>query len=64
MRREQIDASATASEPYEHMARSVRDHGVPLSEPRMMWGADPYPHPDTPQVSSSAKEAEEPEDYR
>lgn len=46
------------------MARSVRDHGVPLSEPRMMWGADPYPHPDTPQVSSSAKEAEEPEDYR
>ncbi|KAM5148380.1 protein PRRC2C [Mantella aurantiaca] len=64
MRREQMDASATASEPYDHMSRSVRDHGVPLSEPRMMWGAEPYPHPDTPQVSSSAKEAEEPEDYR
>ncbi|XP_018422345.1 PREDICTED: protein PRRC2C [Nanorana parkeri] len=64
MRREQMDASATAPEPYDHMTRSVRDHGVPLSEPRMMWGAEPYSHTDTPQVSSSAKEAEEPEDYR
>lgn len=64
MRREQMDASATASEPYDHMPRSVRDHGVPLSEPRMMWGAESYPHPDTPQVSSSTKESEAPEDYR
>ncbi|KAM9326881.1 LOW QUALITY PROTEIN: protein PRRC2C [Gastrophryne carolinensis] len=64
MRREQMDASGTASEPYDHMPRSVRDHGVPVSEPRMMWGAEPYPHPDTPQVSSSAKEPEEPDDYR
>ncbi|XP_072276048.1 protein PRRC2C isoform X2 [Pyxicephalus adspersus] len=64
MRREQMDASATASEPYDHMARSVRDHGVPLSEPRMMWGAEPYSHQDTTQVSSAVKEAEEPEDYR
>ncbi|XP_040264579.1 protein PRRC2C isoform X2 [Bufo bufo] len=63
MRREQIEPS-TASEPYEHMTRSVRDHGVPISEPRMMWGAEPYPHPDSPQVSSSTKESEEPEDYR
>ncbi|XP_069823710.1 protein PRRC2C isoform X2 [Dendropsophus ebraccatus] len=63
MRREQIEPSASASEPYEHMARSVRDHGVPISEPRMMWGAEPYPHPDSPQISSS-KEPEEPEDYR
>ncbi|XP_063796067.1 protein PRRC2C isoform X2 [Pseudophryne corroboree] len=64
MRREQMEASATAPEPYEHMARSIRDHGVPISEPRMMWGAEPYQHQDTPQVSSSAKEPEEPEDYR
>ncbi|XP_056379222.1 protein PRRC2C isoform X2 [Hyla sarda] len=64
MRREQIEPSTSASEPYEHMARSVRDHGVPISEPRMMWGAEPYPHPDSPQVSSSTKEPEEPEDYR
>ncbi|XP_068096005.1 protein PRRC2C isoform X3 [Hyperolius riggenbachi] len=64
MRREQMDATATASEPYDHMARSVRDHGVAISEPRMMWGAEPYPHPDTPQVASSAKEAESPADYR
>ncbi|KAG8555855.1 hypothetical protein GDO81_017841 [Engystomops pustulosus] len=64
MRREQIEPSSSASEPYEHMARSVRDHGVPISEPRMMWGAEPYPHPDSPQVPSSTKEPEEPEDYR
>ncbi|XP_075038568.1 protein PRRC2C isoform X3 [Mixophyes fleayi] len=64
MRREQMEASTTAPEPYEHMARSVRDHGVPISEPRMMWGAEPYPHQDTTQVSSSAKEPEEPEEYR
>ncbi|KAM3914368.1 protein PRRC2C isoform 2-T2 [Leptodactylus fuscus] len=64
MRREQIEPSTSSSEPYEHMARSVRDHGVPISEPRMMWGAEPYPHPDSPQVSSSTKESEEPEDYR
>ncbi|KAG9483210.1 protein PRRC2C isoform X2 [Eleutherodactylus coqui] len=63
MRREQIEPSSSGSEPYEHMTRSVRDHGVPISEPRMMWGAEPYPHPDSPQVSSS-KEPEEPEDYR
>lgn len=64
MRREQMEPSSSASEPYEHMARSVRDHGVPISEPRMMWGAEPYPHPESPQVSSSTKEPEEPEDYR
>ncbi|XP_075689419.1 protein PRRC2C isoform X2 [Rhinoderma darwinii] len=64
MRREQIEPSTSATEPYEHMARSVRDHGVPISEPRMMWGAEPYPHSDSPQVSSSTKEPEEPEDYR
>ncbi|KAM4023218.1 protein PRRC2C [Anomaloglossus baeobatrachus] len=64
MRREQIEPTSSASEPYEHIARSVRDHGVPISEPRMMWGAEPYSHTDGPQVSSSTKEPDEPEDYR
>ncbi|KAM8930921.1 protein PRRC2C isoform 2-T2 [Pelodytes ibericus] len=64
MRREPIEAPSAASDTYEHMARSVRDHGVPLSEPRMMWGADHYPHPDTQQVAAAAKVPEDNEDYR
>ncbi|CAH2311821.1 Hypothetical predicted protein [Pelobates cultripes] len=62
IRREPTEGLSAASEPYEHIARPVRDHGVPLSEPRIMWGAEPYPHQDTPQVTTKAPE--EAEDYR
>ncbi|XP_075472871.1 protein PRRC2C isoform X3 [Ascaphus truei] len=64
MRRDQMEGPAAGSEPFEHIARSVRDHGVPLSEPRMMWGADPYPHPEPQQVAAAPKAVEETEDYR
>lgn len=40
MRREQLEGSAAGSDSFEHMARSAREHTVPLSEPRMMWGSD------------------------
>ncbi|XP_018114104.1 protein PRRC2C isoform X2 [Xenopus laevis] len=63
MRRDQIEGPTTASEPYEHMARPVRDH-VTLSEPRMVWGAESYPHSDTQQVAVPSKPSDEPEDYR
>ncbi|NP_989040.2 protein PRRC2C [Xenopus tropicalis] len=64
MRRDQIEGPSAASEPYEHMARSVRDHGVTLSEPRMMWGSEPYSHSDTQQVTVPSKPSDEPDDYR
>ncbi|XP_053324554.1 protein PRRC2C isoform X2 [Spea bombifrons] len=64
MRREPIDGPSAASEPYEHVARPVRDHAVPLSEPRMMWGAEPYTHPDSQQLAAAPKAPEETEDYR
>ncbi|KAM4641420.1 protein PRRC2C [Discoglossus pictus] len=59
MRRDQIEGPTAASEPFEHMARSVREHGVPLSEPRLMWGAEPYPHQEPQQVAAAPKAPEE-----
>lgn len=63
MRRDQIEGSPNSSESFEHIARSARDHAVPLSEPRLMWGSDPYPHPEPPQAATP-QAAEEPEGVR
>ncbi|XP_059002841.1 protein PRRC2C isoform X3 [Mustela lutreola] len=63
MRREQMEGSANSSESFEHIARSARDHAVSLSEPRVMWGSDPYPHTEPPQATTP-KATEEPEDAR
>lgn len=51
MRREQMEGSANNSESFEHMARSPRDHAASLSEPRVMWGSEPYPQAEPPQGS-------------
>lgn len=64
MRREQLEGSAAGSDSFEHMARSAREHSVPLSEPRMMWGSDPYPHAESQQSTSPPKVLEEPDDLR
>uniref|UniRef100_A0A4W2CUC4 Proline rich coiled-coil 2C n=1 Tax=Bos indicus x Bos taurus TaxID=30522 RepID=A0A4W2CUC4_BOBOX len=63
MRRDQMEGSPNNSESFEHLARSARDHAISLSEPRMMWGSDPYPHTE-PQQATTPKAAEEPEDVR
>lgn len=63
MRRDQIEGSPNSSESFEHIARSARDHAVPLSEPRLMWGSDPYPHPEPPQAATP-QAVEEPEGVR
>lgn len=57
-----MEGSANSSETFEHIARSARDHGISLSEPRMMWGSDPY-HAE-PQQAATPKSAEEPGDAR
>ncbi|XP_058516646.1 protein PRRC2C isoform X4 [Ochotona princeps] len=51
MRRDQMEGSANNSESFEHMARSPRDHATSLSEPRVMWGSEPYPQAEPPQGS-------------
>ncbi|XP_059989276.1 protein PRRC2C isoform X3 [Lagenorhynchus albirostris] len=63
MRRDQMEGSSSSSESFEHIARSARDHAISLSEPRMMWGSDPYPHTE-PQQATTPKATEEPEDIR
>uniref|UniRef100_A0A452SBI3 Proline rich coiled-coil 2C n=1 Tax=Ursus americanus TaxID=9643 RepID=A0A452SBI3_URSAM len=63
MRREQMEGSPNSSESFEHIARSARDHAISLSEPRVMWGSDPYPHTE-PQQATTPKATEEPEDAR
>ncbi|XP_069401729.1 protein PRRC2C isoform X12 [Ovis canadensis] len=63
MRRDQMEGSPNNSESFEHLARSARDHAISLSEPRMMWGSDPYPHTE-PQQATTPKATEEPEDVR
>ncbi|KAM7053521.1 protein PRRC2C isoform 5-T5 [Molossus nigricans] len=63
MRRDQMEGSANSSESFEHIARSARDHAVSLSEPRIMWGSEPYPHSE-PQQATAPKTAEEPEGVR
>ncbi|KAM9110273.1 protein PRRC2C isoform 11-T11 [Megaptera novaeangliae] len=63
MRRDQMEGSPSSSESFEHIARSARDHAISLSEPRMMWGSDPYPHTE-PQQATTPKATEEPEDVR
>ncbi|XP_069336324.1 protein PRRC2C isoform X8 [Eulemur rufifrons] len=63
MRRDQMEGSPNSSESFEHIARSTRDHAVSLSEPRMMWGSDPYPHGEPPQATTP-KATEESEDVR
>lgn len=64
MRRDQLEGSATSSDSFEHIARSAREHAVPLSEPRIMWGSDPYPHAEPQQASSPPKVLEEPDNLR
>lgn len=63
MRRDQMEGSPNNSESFEHIARTARDHAVSLSEPRMMWGSDPYPHTE-PQQATTPKATEESEDVR
>ncbi|XP_029474529.1 protein PRRC2C isoform X4 [Rhinatrema bivittatum] len=59
LRRDQMEGSAVGAESFEHVSRPLREHSVPRSEPRVVWGSDPYPHAEHP-----PKLSEEPEDLR
>lgn len=42
VRREPTDNSSSGSDSIDHLTRPIREHGI-SSEPRMVWGSDPYP---------------------
>ncbi|XP_035379832.1 protein PRRC2C isoform X1 [Electrophorus electricus] len=41
VRREPTDNSSSGSDSFDHLTRPIREHGIP-SEPRMVWGSEPY----------------------
>lgn len=59
VRREPTDNSSSGSDSFDH--RPIREHGM-TSEPRMVWGSDPYPptepltSPTPPKVQENCKE--------
>ncbi|XP_043942694.1 protein PRRC2C [Protopterus annectens] len=64
LRRDQMESSGSATDNFDHLARPVQEHGMPLTEPRMMWGSEPYPHLEPQQAASPPRVSEEPEDLR
>ncbi|XP_053169489.1 protein PRRC2C isoform X3 [Hemicordylus capensis] len=64
LRRDQMEGAGTGSDSFDHITRSAREHAISLSEPRMMWGSDPYPHTEPQQASTPPKILEETEDLR
>uniref|UniRef100_A0A6J0U2X4 Protein PRRC2C isoform X3 n=1 Tax=Pogona vitticeps TaxID=103695 RepID=A0A6J0U2X4_9SAUR len=64
LRRDQMEGTGTGSDSFDHVTRSAREHGVPLSEPRMIWGSEPYSSTEPQQASTPPKILEESEDLR
>ncbi|XP_015279331.1 PREDICTED: protein PRRC2C [Gekko japonicus] len=64
LRRDQMEGAGTGSDSFDHISRSAREHAMPLSESRIMWGSDPYPHTEPQQATTPPKMAEETEDLR
>lgn len=59
VRREPTDNSSSGSDSFDH--RPIREHGM-TTEPRMVWGSDPYPQSEPltsatpPKVQENCKE--------
>ncbi|CAI5776307.1 Proline rich coiled-coil 2C [Podarcis lilfordi] len=64
LRRDQMEGAGTAADSFDHVTRSAREHAIPLSEPRMVWGSEPYPHAEPQQTSNPPKILEDTEDLR
>ncbi|XP_071010388.1 protein PRRC2C-like isoform X1 [Oncorhynchus clarkii lewisi] len=60
VRREPGDSSSSDS--FDHLSRPIRDHSLP-SEPRIVWGSDPYPQSE-PLPSVTPPKGREDEDSR
>uniref|UniRef100_A0A8C7FPS7 Proline rich coiled-coil 2C n=1 Tax=Oncorhynchus kisutch TaxID=8019 RepID=A0A8C7FPS7_ONCKI len=60
VRREPGDSSSSDS--FDHLTRTIRDHSLP-SEPRIVWGSDPYPQSE-PLPSVTPPKGREDEDSR
>ncbi|TSK58146.1 Protein PRRC2C [Bagarius yarrelli] len=55
VRREPTDNSSSGSDSFDH--RPIRDHGM-TSEPRLVWGSDPYPQSE-PLTSTATSKVQE-----
>uniref|UniRef100_A0A8C1PRE7 Proline-rich coiled-coil 2C n=1 Tax=Cyprinus carpio TaxID=7962 RepID=A0A8C1PRE7_CYPCA len=57
VRREPTDNSSSGSDTFDHLTRPIREHRVP-SEPRMVWGSDPYPSTEPSSATIKGREDE------
>ncbi|XP_054835363.1 protein PRRC2C isoform X3 [Eublepharis macularius] len=64
LRRDQMEGAGSSTDSFDHIARSAREHTMPLSESHIRWGSDPYPHTEPQQASTPPKITEEAEDLR
>lgn len=66
LRRDQMEGVGAGSDSFDHIARSGREHSIPLTEPQpcMMWGSEPYPHTEHQPAITASKILEEAEDLR
>ncbi|XP_042175776.1 protein PRRC2C isoform X4 [Oncorhynchus tshawytscha] len=62
VRREAGDKSSSSSDSFDHLTRPIRDHSLP-SEPRTVWGSDPYAQTD-PLTSATPPKGWEDKDTR
>uniref|UniRef100_A0A671MEQ2 Protein PRRC2C-like n=1 Tax=Sinocyclocheilus anshuiensis TaxID=1608454 RepID=A0A671MEQ2_9TELE len=63
VRREPTDNSSSGSDTFDHLTRPIREHRVP-SEPRMVWGSDPYPSTEPLPSSATIKGREDGKETR
>uniref|UniRef100_A0A8C6X2I0 Proline rich coiled-coil 2C n=1 Tax=Naja naja TaxID=35670 RepID=A0A8C6X2I0_NAJNA len=56
LRRDQIEGTGAGSDSFDHVTRSAREHTIPLTESRMMWGSEPYAHADPQQTTGEPAE--------
>ncbi|XP_052391759.1 protein PRRC2C isoform X2 [Carassius gibelio] len=63
VRREPTENSSSGSDTFDHLTRPIREHGVP-SEPRMVWGSDPYPSTEPLPSSATIKGREDGKETR
>ncbi|XP_061439803.1 protein PRRC2C isoform X5 [Rhineura floridana] len=64
LRRDQMEGAGTGADSFDHITRSAREHTMPLSEPRMVWGSESYPHAEPQQTTTPKKILEETEALR
>ncbi|XP_041133967.1 protein PRRC2C-like isoform X3 [Polyodon spathula] len=63
LRRDQVEIAGSGSESFDHLARPVKDHGLP-SESRVVWGSEPYPQTEPQSAATPPKVPDDPKEPR